>query len=93
MKYTTVLVESIKKSIKAEVAIKTLFSKLNAAIVNPLIAPPVPRSPAENPERAPPEIAFLLVGEIIKSFFKRKRRLKPTRNIPSIISKILLLII
>ena len=30
------------------------FSKLNAAIVKPCIAPPVPSNPAEKPESEPP---------------------------------------
>lgn len=83
-----VRVRSMKKSINAEVAIKTLFSRLKAAIVNPLIAPPVPRSPAENPERIPPLMAFLFVGEMIKFCLIRKSKLKPIKNMAKRISKI-----
>ncbi|MDA0984680.1 MAG: hypothetical protein O3C56_02610 [Bacteroidetes bacterium] len=54
--------KSIIKSINADVAIKTLFSKLNEAIVKPRIAPLVPNRPAEKPEKEPPIKAFLLFG-------------------------------
>lgn len=65
----------------------TLFSKLNAAIVKPLIAPPVPNNPAENPEKEPPIMAFLLFGEMVILLLIRKNRLSPTKNIPKNISK------
>ena len=65
---------------------KTLFSKLNAAIVNPLMAPPVPSRPAESPENDPPIIAFFVVGKTTIFFPIRKIRLNPTRKIPKMIS-------
>lgn len=71
----------------AEVAMKTLFSRLKAAIVRPRMAPPVPSNPAENPENEPPIIAFLLFGKIIILLFIKKNKLNPTRNIPKKISK------
>lgn len=74
----------------AEVAIKAFFSKLKAAIVKPLIAPPVPNSPAEKPDSAPPLIAFLLFAGITNSFLYRKRELKAIRKRASIISSITL---
>ena len=76
-----VLEKSIIKSINAEVAINTLFSKLNAAIVKPLMAPPVPNNPAENPEKEPPINAFLLFGAITILLFIRNNKLNPTKNI------------
>ena len=75
------------KSIKAEVAIKALFSRLKAAMVKPRMAPPVPRSPAENPESEPPTIAFRALGLKTISLLIRKSKLKPTRKIPRIISR------
>jgi hypothetical protein len=70
------------KSIKADVAINALFSRLKEAIVRPLMAPPVPNNPAENPENEPPIIAFLLVGDIVSFLLIRNNRLNPTKNIP-----------
>ena len=81
------------KSINAEVAMKTLFSKLKAAIVSPLIAPPVPNKPAENPEKEPPIIAFFLLGAMLNLLLIIKIRLKTTKNTPKNISKKSLLII
>ena len=75
------------KSMKAEVAIKTLFSRLNAAIVNPLIAPPVPRRPAENPDNIPPKTEFFLLGVTTRSFLYKKTELKTIKNNPRKISK------
>mgnify|MGYP006998116770 CR=1 FL=1 len=46
------------KSMAAEVAIKTLFSMLKAAMVTPRMAPPVPKSPAEKPNNDPPIAEF-----------------------------------
>jgi len=66
---------------------KTLFSKLKAAIVSPLIAPPVPKSPAEKPDKIPPVMAFLLFGFMIRFFFIKNSRLNPTKKTPRIISK------
>lgn len=74
------------KSMIAEVAMNALFSRLNAAIAKPLIAPPVPNNPAEKPEREPPIKAFLLFGLMIKSFLIKKIKLKMTKKIPSITS-------
>ena len=71
---------------KADVAIKTLFSRLNAAIAKPLIAPPVPNNPAEKPENDPPIKAFLLFGLMIKSFLIKKIKLNTTKKIPRITS-------
>ncbi len=70
----------------------TLFSKLKAAIVSPLIAPAVPNKPAENPEKEPPIIAFFLFGAILNLLLIIKIRLKITRNTPKNISKKSLLI-
>lgn len=42
-------------------------------MVNPLIAPPVPNNPAENPENEPPTIAFFLFGEKENLFLIRKK--------------------
>ena len=56
--------KSTPKSIIAEVAIKVLIFKLNAANVIPLIAPPVPIIPATNPDKTPPKTEFFLVGFI-----------------------------
>ena len=74
-----VLEKSIIKSMNADVAIKTLFSKLNAAMVSPLIAPPVPRRPADRPENDPPKIAFFLFGAITKLFLTRNNDLYPPK--------------
>lgn len=63
---------------KADVAINTLFSRLNAAIAKPLIAPPVPNNPAEKPESDPPIKAFLLFGLMIKFFLIKNIKLKTT---------------
>lgn len=63
---------------------KTLFSRLNAAIVNPRIAPPVPKSPAEKPERIPPTAAFDLVGFITRFLKIKNNKLKAIKNIPNI---------
>ena len=71
----------------AEVAMKTFFSKLNEAIVNPLIAPPVPNKPAENPEKAPPRMAFLLLGAIVNDLLIKNKRLNPTKKTSKKISK------
>lgn len=46
----------------ADVAIKTSFSRLKAASVSPLIAPPVPKSPAVIPDNAPPLTELNTVG-------------------------------
>ena len=51
----------------ADVAINTVFFKLNADIVSPRIAPPVPKSPAENPDKLPPNKAYRIIGFITKS--------------------------
>ena len=60
----------------------TLFSKLNAAIVNPLTAPPVPNNPAVNPDREPPIKEFFFVG-LTSSFLRmRNKLLKRIKNIP-----------
>ena len=48
---------------------KTDFSRLYAAKVNPRIAPPVPNNPADNPENTPPNAEFILVGLIFKWLF------------------------
>lgn len=56
------LLKSIPKSIMADVAIKTFFSRLKEARMRPLIAPPVPNNPAAMPERAPPETELANVG-------------------------------
>lgn len=70
---------------------KTLFSKLNAAIVSHQMAPPVPSKPAEKPDKTPPEMAFLVEGFITRFFFKINKRLKKIRNKPKMISRIELL--
>ena len=56
-------------------------------MVNPLMAPPVPNKPAENPENAPPTSAFFLLGEKLTFLLIKKNKLKPTKNTPKIISK------
>ena len=61
----------MSKSIKAEVAINTFFSKLKAAMVRPRMAPPVPNNPAEKPDKLPPTIAFFRLGLITRSFFSK----------------------
>lgn len=63
-------------------AINTFFSKLKAAMVSPRIAPPVPRRPAENPDKPPPIMAFRLTGFMINFFLIRKRSARITRNNP-----------
>ena len=68
----------------------TLFSKLKAAMVKPLMAPPVPSNPAENPEKEPPIMAFLFVGDTTTSRLNRNNKLNPTKNIPKNISKMTL---
>ncbi len=75
------------KSIKAEVAIKMLFSRLKAAIVKPRIAPPVPRSPAEKPDKEPPITAFLLLAGTTSFLLIKKSKLNPTRKTPRMISR------
>lgn len=82
-----VLERSIIRSINAEVAIKTFLSRLKAAMVKPLIAPPVPNKPAENPEKEPPIIAFFLLAEITSLLLTKKNKLSPTKKKPKNISK------
>lgn len=83
------LLKSIPKSIMAEVAIKTSVFKLNAASTIPLIAPPVPKSPAINPDKTPPEIELVIVGFIAKCLKIKKIRLviikKQARNISKVL--------
>lgn len=74
------------KSINAEVAINTLFSILKAAIVNPLIAPPVPSNPAEKPDNEPPITALLLLSFMTNFFLIKNSILRPTRKMARIIS-------
>lgn len=71
----------------------TLFSMLKADIVNPLIAPPVPSKPAENPDNPPPIIEFLFVGLITNCFRMRKSKLSAIKKIPKMISSQILLAI
>lgn len=57
-----------------------LFSKLNAVIVSPRMAPPVPKKPAKNPDKLPPiNVSFRPVLKA-KLGLIRKNKLKPTRN-------------
>ena len=58
---------------RAEVAKKESFSKLNAAKTNPLIAPPVPTKPAKKPEEMPPTIKFLSLCSNFLSELKIKK--------------------
>ena len=62
MEYTTLLLESIARSIIAEVAMKDSILRLYAARVIPLMAPPVPNNPATKPETIPPPIELDKVG-------------------------------
>ncbi len=73
-KYTTVLLKSTPKSINAEEAINMLFSKLKAAIVSPLTAPPVPKKPAKKPDKTPPATASLLPSLIFNLGFKMNNK-------------------
>ena len=75
------------KSIKADVAIKTLFSRLKEAIVRPLIAPPVPSKPAEKPDNAPPIREFFLFAAITNSLLYKNKALSEIRKTPRKISK------
>ncbi len=60
------LLESINKSIVAEVVINTSMFKLKDAKTRPLIAPPVPTNPAINPDKVPPTIELKAVAFIVK---------------------------
>ena len=64
----------------AEVATKTDFSTLNAAIVMPLIAPPVPSNPAKKPDKLPPIKLFFLLASNFNSFLMIKRILNPIKK-------------
>lgn len=70
----------MNRSIKADVAMNTLFSNLNAAITSPRIAPPVPSNPAENPETEPPIQECFAVGGITNVFLTKNSKLKPIRK-------------
>lgn len=72
---------------RAEVAINVLLLRLNAAMVNPLMAPPVPSNPAEKPDRAPPSTAFLVFGWTTIWLLIIKSKLNPTRKQPRTISR------
>jgi hypothetical protein len=64
-----------------------LFSKLNAVIVSPRMAPPVPKNPAKNPDRLPPiKVSFRPVLNENLGLI-RKKILKPTKNTDSAICR------
>lgn len=68
------------KSIAAEVAMKIFFSKLKAAIVIPLIAPPVPNKPAVKPESELPIKVLLEVGFTTNSFLIKNNKLNAIKK-------------
>lgn len=75
-----VLDKSTPKSMAAEVAIYMLFSKLNAVIVSPRMAPPVPKKPAKNPDKLPPIRVSLCPVLKEKLGFNKKKILNITKN-------------
>lgn len=81
------LLVSIPKSMMAEVAINISFSRLNAARVIPLIAPPVPNNPAKKPDITPPPMEFFRFGFNSKFFKINKVELNKIRKIESAISR------
>lgn len=84
------LLKSIPKSMIAEVAIKTSFSRLKAAKVKPLIAPPVPSKPAVIPDNAPPETELTSVGFSTNFLNIKSRRLIEIRKMESAMDKYVL---
>jgi len=63
---------STARAITAAVAMYFSFGNLNPVKNAPLNAPPVPISPARNPDIPPPTIAFVLDGETAKFSFHRE---------------------
>ena len=57
-----------------------LFSKLNAVIVSPRIAPPVPKNPAKNPDKIPPIKVSLSPVLNEKLGLIKKNKLNITKN-------------
>lgn len=67
----------------AEVAMNLFLSSLKAAIVIPLIAPPVPSSPALKPDKVPPKIAFFILATTANLLKIKNNKLETIKNKPN----------
>ena len=75
---------SVTKAMDAAVAIKVNFSKFKPVRNEARKAPPVPISPAKNPDTTPPEIRFFLEVGILRLGFRKAVNENPIRKIPKI---------
>lgn len=83
--YITIRLKSTPRSIAAEVAINTSLDNANDASVSPLIAQPVPMSPAKVPAMVPPQIIHAgFLGKMI-CLANNSYALIATKNTPNTI--------